>query len=167
MKAMLFRPRWAAAAALLGALAPAWGQFKCIGADGSVSFQQQACAGAAQQSRLEIRAVPPSAERPTPAPEIARAEAMGRERRVRELQYEIRDLEAAIERRGQAMDRELNRLKRQQRQTANNLAGATLRNSLSADMQAVTAKAQALNEVDLARLQLLRNELGAAQAAVR
>lgn len=157
----------ALAAALLAPLA-AEAQFKCVGADGSTTFQQQACASGATQSRLDVQTPRPADAAPGPraVPEQVRADAMARERRVRELQFEIRDTELRIDDRSAEMKRELQRLRQQKSKATNTLAGATFQQSISTEMQAVTSKFQALNDIDLEHLKQLRGELATAQSAL-
>lgn len=69
---------------------------------------------------------------------------MARERRLRELEFEIRDAERQLE-------DDLDQLKRRKTYANNNLAGATWEGSISQEMQAVTAKGNA-------RIEALRRE---------
>lgn len=75
---------------------------------------------------------------------------MVRERRIRELEFEIRDTERQLE-------NDLDQLKRRKAYANNNLAGAIWEGSLSQEMQAVTAKGNA-------RIDTLRRELTSLRA---
>lgn len=70
---------------------------------------------------------------------------MARERRIRELEFEIRDAERQLE-------DDLGQLKRRKAYANNNLAGAIWEGSISQEMQAVTAKGNA--QIDTLRREL-------------
>lgn len=76
---------------------------------------------------------------------------MARDRRIRELGYEIRDAE-------REMDDELEKLRRRKGYANNNLAGATWESSISQEMQAATSKGNA-------RIAALRRELADLRAS--
>lgn len=63
-----------------------------------------------------------------------------RSRKIREANHEIAMLEEANQRATKAMDSELAALRERKGRTNNNLAGATLEGSISAEMQAVTTR---------------------------
>ncbi len=75
---------------------------------------------------------------------------MTKDRRIRELEFEIRDAERQL-------DDELDQLRRRKGRANNNLAGATWEGSISQEMQAVTTKSTA-------RIDALRRELAALRA---
>jgi len=70
---------------------------------------------------------------------------MAKERRIRQLEFDIRDAERQL-------DADLDVLRRRQGQAANNLAGATWIGGIAQEMQAVTVKGNA-------RIDALRREL--------
>ncbi|MBN8516643.1 MAG: DUF4124 domain-containing protein [Candidatus Accumulibacter sp.] len=164
-------------AVLIGALAPtiifAQTLYRCT-EGGIVTYAERPCGkSAVPVSSLPPapRAVPapvpqaPSmmapADGPLPAPSASAASAareeqvqreaklarMAKERRMRDLEYEIRDTE-------RAHDDDLARLRDKKRYSANNLAGATWEESISQEMQAVTTRYNA-------RIDTLRRELAA------
>ena len=164
------------ALAILWLLLPALahGQFKCTDAEGRISFQQAPCPTSEAQQALKLRAdVAPGSASGTSASapqgasvELRMLKALERERRVRDLEREIADTENALSGRGVMMSNELAALQLRKRSANNNLAGATWEQSISAEMQAVAAKYKALNDVDAARLKVLRSNLGTAKLAV-
>lgn len=137
------------AALLLATVAlPASGQqmYKCT-QDGRTTFSEFSCGKSARKitvrpvagdyapAPLEV-AAPPAAPSNVAAPAAdprTRLDEMARQRRARELEYEIRDAE-------KDMDAELDTLKRKKAYAGNGLAGATWEASISQEMQAVTAK---------------------------
>lgn len=159
------------------ALAPlVHAQYKCVAADGKVSFQQSPCVGKEKQQALVIRATQapaPSASMAAdaaPAPRAPNSEqrllaTMERDRKIRTLQFDIRSTEDAIETRNRQMTAEMDDLKANKRRANNNLAGATWEQSLSTEMRAVADKYKAMNDLDLERLRQMRAELAALQAA--
>jgi hypothetical protein len=102
-----------------------------------------------------IAARAPDAATPAPADaQKARQEQlaqMAKERRIRELGFEIRDAE-------REMDDELEKLRQRKYRSANNLAGATWESSISQEMQAATSK-------HTARIDALRREKASLQAS--
>lgn len=116
--------------------------YKCT-VDGRVTFAEFPCGKSAQTIRVRPASgdsvpAPLASAAPASAPQYATdrqalLDDMARQRRIRELQYEIRNAEAD-------MDAELDGLRARQGRAANNLAGATWLASISQEMQAVTAK---------------------------
>lgn len=80
----------------------------------------------------------------------AKLAQMAKERRIRDLEYELRNAE-------RAHDEELDRLRQRKTWANNNLAGATWEGSISQEMQAATAKHNA-------RIDALRRDLAALRA---
>jgi hypothetical protein len=145
---------------------------------GKVSFQDAACA--AGQASASVSATPATGAAPqAPAVQQTAASPAGqgaateqrlltmlvRERRVRELNTSIADLESAIERRNNTMTFELEALRARKGHARNNLAGATWEQSISTEMQAVTAKYATMNAIDIDRLKQMRAELETVKAA--
>ena len=107
---------------------------------GTVTFSEFPCGKNAKKIDVkpvagETATVPLAAV--APAPQGGRSQAlldeMTRQRRIREIEYEIRNAE-------NDMDAELEGLRRKKGNANNNLAGATWLTSISQEMQAVTAK---------------------------
>lgn len=152
------------------AVMPAAAQFKCTGADGKVTFQQTPCATADKQQQMNIRSAPPtpvagkaSGESGTVEQRMVRS--MERERRIREIEQEIADTEAGMNRRGALMQAEMSAIRDRKALASNNLAGATWEQSLSTEMQAVAAKYKTLSDLDLERLKQLRADLAKAKGS--
>jgi len=155
-------------------------QFKCIDAVGRVSFQQTACASQEKQQQLKLRADAPAqpaapassvAAPAGPVDQAASADArmlrkMQGERRVLELERAVQATEFNIANRNVQMQNEFAALRGLKARANNNLAGATYEQSLSTEMQAVTAKYKALNDADQERLKLHRADLTGAKQAL-
>lgn len=161
------------AIALVPLSAPAQTLYKCT-EGGIIKYADSPCgksavlisgkpASAAPRNVVVQTAEPPPAiaarapDAATPAPadaQKARQEQlaqMAKERRIRELGYEIRDAE-------REMEDELEMLKRRKYLANNNLAGATWESSISQEMQAATSKGNA-------RIAALRRELADLRAS--
>src|SRR5580765_8490304 len=129
-------------------------QYKCVGKDGAISFQQQPCPGQSQQQKLEVKVPAPATPAVTPAKAASgplnvdqrMARDMEHERRIRELKVEITQTEDSISRRNQQMSAELETLRAKKPLARNNLAGATWEQSISQEMQAVTQKYKTMND---------------------
>lgn len=164
----------ASSAALAVLCGTACAQYKCVAADGKVSFQQMPCPGNASGQKLELKpatgagpaaAPSPSASVTGVAAEMQWVHRMERERKLKEHQQRISDLQAAIDARNRRMQDEMAEIQSRKAQAKKSLAGATWEQSLSTEMQAVAAKYQALNDADQARLTQLRAELEQMQRA--
>ena len=139
-------------------------QFKCVASGGAISFQQAPCSNAAGQTKITVRvnggdAPAAPAARASEAPYERQLTAMARERKTRELTYEIQRLEDGIASRNQQMTADLDALRHKKSFARNNLAGATFEQSVSTEMQAITQKYKTLNDVDVERLKQIRTEL--------
>lgn len=159
---------------LVGLFGPAWGQYKCTGPDGRVSFQQVPCSTGGRAERLQLRDSRPEPDPVTPAASGAPAQSsqtgrkpsrdeiwlksMERERRLREIDQEIDRERNAVSSRAGMMEREMAALRAKKASANNNLAGATWEQSISAEMQAVAQKYRALNEISTERLKALAEE---------
>ena len=117
--------------------------YKCT-VDGRTTFAEFPCGKSAEKITVRpvagdyapapLAVAAPSGAAVTPAGDRhAVLDEMTRQRRIRELEYEIRNAE-------NDMDAELDVLRRKQGRASNNLAGATWLTSISQEMQAVTAK---------------------------
>lgn len=146
-------------------------QYRCTDSAGKLSIQQFPCAPADRQQAVQLKSPARSGSEPTS--QLAGSQSKERsvlrrfelDRRVRELEQDIRLLTDGISQRNASMDAELDRLKAQKSSANNNLAGATYMQSLSAEMQAVAAKHDAVNKLDVERLRQLKVDLEAAQKA--
>lgn len=117
--------------------------YKCT-VDGRTTFAEFPCGKSAEKitvrpvagdyapAPLAVAAPAGRAAAPT-SDRHAQLDEMVRQRRIRELEYEIRDAE-------NDMDAELGALKGKKRYAGYGLAGATWEASISQEMQAVTAK---------------------------
>lgn len=148
---------------------------------GKVTYSDARCPDEHKQAGVKIFASPSAPAAPTPARAIEPGEApppppatgadvekrmlakITHEKRVAELQRAISGVEYDIDFRNRQMSNELELLRTKKLYAKNNLAGATWEQSLSAEMQAVTAKYAALNNVDFERLKVLREQLAAVQ----
>jgi len=151
-------------AVLFAAAAPASAQiYKCPAPNGSTVFSDAPCADGARPITVtpasgHAAAPQESAGQRTSDRLSARADEMARTRRIRELGYEIRDLEIAMSGDIDRMNTELGGLQARKARANNTLAGATWEASISQEMQAVTARYQAKATVDAARLEGLQKQ---------
>ena len=140
--------------------------FKCI-EDGKTVFQDKPCRGAG----MAIAVKPASGSAQTVnegAPYEARPEtrlkehvrSMELERKQREIEYAIRDNENEIQAYQSQMKRELASLQNKKRRAKNNLAGATWEQSISIEMQTVSAKYRTKIQVSQDRIAQLRKDAG-------
>jgi hypothetical protein len=83
---------------------------------------------------------------------------MARDRRLREINYQLRDYDAEINRYQQELEAELGALERKKLYAKNNLAGATWEQSISTQMQAVNEKYRTKIQVVNDRATSLRRE---------
>jgi len=157
-------------------------QYKCVDAAGRVSFQQTPCAAQEKQQPLTLRSgAPTQPVAPTvspagagPAPPTDQAASadqrmlrkMQSERRVIDLERAVQAVEFNIANRNVQMQNEFAALRSLKAGANNNLAGATYAQSLSTEMEAVTSKYKALNDVDQERLKMLRADLATARQAL-
>lgn len=158
---------------LLSMSMAAHAQFKCVGADGAVSFQQMPCSAQHKGQALQLRDSRPPAEPAGVASDAGTVgkrklsdveisvQRMERERRVREIDREIEGLEQDLAWRPGAIDREVAELRQRQQSAANNLAGATWHQSLATEMVAVTQKHKAAMERATERIKVLRADRAA------
>ena len=82
------------------------------------------------------------------------------ERKQREIEYAIRDNENEIQAHQSQMERELASLQNKKRRAKNNLAGATWEQSISIEMQTVSAKYRTKIQVSQDRIAQLRKDAG-------
>lgn len=138
--------------------------YKCTGSKGEVTFQDAPCANAQKQQAMTVRAAPPDAAASVAGgPEQRLLATMTRDRRIRELEFAIASLDADVVNRNRQMNLELDELRNRKAYAKNNLAGATWEQSLSTEMQSVSAKYKTMNEADFERLKQLRGELATYQ----
>lgn len=152
---------------------PSWAINKCIGADGKVSYQAQPCSGGTSKT-INVQAAPTTvpkagsgvtaAEPSSQTSEQRTLARFERDRRIREVKDQIAGLERDVEQRNRRMQTELDALRYRKSFANNNLAGATYEQSLSTEMQAVTSRTRAQNDVDFERIKALRSELAGIEA---
>lgn len=156
-------------------------QFKCTSASGAVSFQQTPCGGSDRRAeRLDIRpAAGPSVSSPPPDPlavatpsvkenvDVRMAKQMERERLIREKEAEIVQFSELMARRSALMEQELASLRARKMKANNNLAGATLEQSISIEMSTVVEKYKVQQGVDGERLKAMSVELKRLKEVVR
>ncbi|WP_315123988.1 DUF4124 domain-containing protein [Comamonas antarctica] len=149
---------WAIAIGLAGlAHLPAWAVYKCVDANGRVTFQQSACSGATQGAKLDVQPAsgypaspPPSnaatADSSSPrASEADRLNALSarlaKENRLSTLNnLTIGGAQDDIVRARRQCQAELDAVRNRKKLASNDLAGATWEQSLSAEMQAIAAQ---------------------------
>lgn len=146
------------------------GVYKCTDAKGRVSYQAAPCPQGAAAAITIQESAPPPAEGDPPAraapdgssPEeqtallAKQAKEAERSLRLRQIDRDIGDAESRIAGYRRAMDTEMAQLSASKARAANNLAGATFEASVSAEMQAVAAKYDALIRVQQDRITRLR-----------
>jgi predicted RNase H-like nuclease (RuvC/YqgF family) len=140
--------------------------FKCI-EDGKTVFQDKPCRGAgmaiaikpASGSAQTANDSAPYEERPeTRLKEHVRS--MELERKRREIEYAIRANESEIQGYQSQMERELTSLQNKKGGAKNNLAGAKWEQSISMEMQTVSAKYRTKIQVSQDRIAQLRKDAG-------
>ena len=143
------------------ATAPAWAVNKCVDDAGKVVYQSAPCPATTKGSEIPLQKVP-SATVPSPADaeELKRIQqtsnALERERKLKDIDRALGDAEGLIADYRQAMSRELSALQQKKQRAENNLAGATWEQSISAEMNAVTQKYDALIRTEQNRIERLR-----------
>ena len=151
-------------AALLTLIAaPAAAVNKCVNDAGQVVYQANPCPATAKGSELTLqKAPPPSVTSAADAEELKRiqqtAGKMERERKLTEIDREIKVIEDRIVDHRRSLNREMENLQRKKRLANNNLAGATWEQSISDEMTAVSQKYDALIRNDQSRIDLLRTD---------
>ncbi len=141
--------------------APASAVNKCVNDAGQVVYQTAPCPATAKGSELTLQKAPsPSVTSTADAEELKRlqqtAGKMEKERKLTEIDREIRQLEGQILDHRRAMNDEMNRLQQRKQLANNNLAGATWEQSISDEMSAVSQKYDALIRNDQSRIDVLR-----------
>lgn len=147
--------RYLLATLFLIAAQPSWALYKCVGAGGSVSFQEQPCERAQAQT-----AIKPLVEAPRPGPannstapqpsspedsggrpslqdQSRRAEA---ERLRFDAQYKLRDKSAEVQRHREFCDREQRAILANRARANNNLAGAMYEQSIATEAAAAATR---------------------------
>ncbi len=134
---------------------------KCVDDVGKVVYQSAPCPATAKGSEITLQKAPPvPVASPVDAEELKRiqqtANAMERERKLKEINRAISDTEELITDYRQAMNSELSALQQKKQLAQNNLAGATWEQSISAEMSSVTQKYDALIRDQQTRIERLR-----------
>ncbi|WP_306603397.1 hypothetical protein [Azonexus sp.] len=146
---------------------PASAAYKCKKSSGYV-YQDKPCIAQAPPDSPLPKAPPPEspATQPQETETAARLRrdkeylaAREKERRRAELRYEIELSENRISGLEQQMDSELAILRARKSLANNNLAGATLEQSISVEMQAVTQKYSVQIDVEQQRIERMRKDL--------
>lgn len=140
---------------------PAMAVNKCVNEAGQVVYQSAPCPATAKGSELTLQKVAPApTSSPADSEELKRiqqtADALERERRLTEIDRDIKRLEGRIIDHRSEMDGEMNGLRRKKQFANNNLAGATWEQSISDEMNAVAQKYDALIRDDQNRIERLR-----------
>ena len=149
-------------AALLALISvPAAAVNKCVNDAGQVVYQTTPCPTTTKGSELTLqKAPPPAATSTADAEELKRlqqtAGKMERDRRLTEIDREIKQLESRIIDHRSALNNEIANLQRKKQSANNNLAGATWEQSISDEMSAVSQKYDALIRNDQSQIDLLR-----------
>lgn len=123
------------AATLMAAQAGAAEIYKCTDASGRKTFSQTPCAAGAEKMTV---AGPQSVG--FSAPDSASIDALSSSNQTRDIDRRIANKRSHIRQLNAAMQEEIEALQDQTRYTSNNLAGATLSQSLGTRMQAVSAR---------------------------
>ncbi len=115
---------------------------KCKNAQGITAFQQMPCSPAGGGETVEMRQIKTTGAggNQNSARLQYLAKKAGRDRRLLEIDREIRELEDQTVGYRNSMDSELARLRNKKRFANNNLAGATWEQSISEEMIAVATK---------------------------
>lgn len=134
---------------------PAWAVNKCVNPDGQVVYQAAPCPDTAKSAEVAIQKAPPIQQT---LPESDEVKTMQRKAALLQSDRKILETQRQISSYRQAMDEELNRLKRQKLYANNNLAGATWEQSISDEMNAVTKKYEVLIQAEQSRLDALQRD---------
>ncbi|WP_460882445.1 DUF4124 domain-containing protein [Pseudaeromonas pectinilytica] len=150
-KEITMRHRHLTAGAILCVLASCTLQaavYKCTDKNGQLTYSGQPCGGDAKP--VDVKVYIPSAE--TVAAAQKDLDELSKQQDASRREREIASLENQIKGKQREMRTELDRLERKKSYANNNLAGATFLNSVSVEMQAVTAQYQA--EIDSLRKEI-------------
>lgn len=132
----------------------------CTDAGGKKTFQSMPCSGAVKSEVRAYDVAPaPSGESYRPATDNPIYQQMKADNRKAQLKRNIRKSELQIEKYQNQMQAELVALRSKKRYAANNQAGATWEQSISTEMQALTAKYTSLMGVERDNLNMMRQEL--------
>lgn len=147
--------------------------YKCK-VNGAMVIQDRPCPGSVKRSSdmpqktdAQSKGAQPQATDQNPKSDIERNKeflaARDKERRINDIKSEIENQENEIAASQTARDRELAALRNQKSRALNNLAGATWEQSISAEMQAVTARYDSDINAKQQRLKQLYSDLEAAR----
>lgn len=147
--------------------APAMAQYKCV-KGGVTMYQDAPCKlpgdmgqGTAAQASQQGQAAPPVAQTNAASQqEAARLKAFFAQRDDDRRREKIATLEREVVSLQSSMDRELALLRLKKSTAANNLAGATWEQSISTEMQAVTARYQEQISAKREQIKVIQGEIG-------
>ncbi|WP_390342392.1 DUF4124 domain-containing protein [Variovorax boronicumulans] len=141
--------RYLLAAAVLMAAQPSWALYKCVGAGGTTSFQEQPCERSQAQTTIKPLVEAPKApaaspETPTPTtarPSIYEQNRQAEAERLRfDAQYKLRDKTAELERHRAACDAQQRAILSNRARANNNLAGAMYEQSVATEAAAAATR---------------------------
>lgn len=150
-------------ASLLTGPAMATEVYRCTTPTGKTVFSDAPCSADHKGGSMTVNT--PRAQQTSEEASQARsrldkaATSMYTTRRQNELAATIRNTEAEVSSLQRNMDSELNTLKKRMEYANNNLAGATLRQSIAAEMQSVASQYDLKIKTAQARLQTAKDEL--------
>jgi len=149
------------------------GMYKCI-ENGRATYQERPCKGAGGEIKLRSQSGDaPAPKAPTAATPNAKSndshspasgdpnswlQSMQKERRLRELDHEIKIVENDIRTDYEDLDAELAVLRDRKSYANNNLAGATWEGSISSEMQAIVDKYKTKISISQAKQDRLRKD---------
>lgn len=161
--------------AFLGVCGVAQAQvYKCTDAKGRITYQAAPCPQGASAAAVGIRTAPApaaagGAPEAAPAPDTVetlrrQADTAAKVRRLQAIERQLRSADARIGTLQARMGDEMERLRQAKRRAYNNLAGATLEQSLSTEMQAVASRYDAMIRAEQDMIARLRADQAALQA---
>lgn len=161
--------RYFLAALFVIASQPSWALYKCVGAGGSTSFQEQPCERSQAQTAIKPLVEAPSAgtagsgapeaPAPTARPSIYEQNRQAEAERLRfDAQYRLRDKVVELERHRDFCDRQQRQILANRSRANNNLAGAMYEQSIATEAAAAATRCETRGrdlqaEVDEARRQ--------------
>lgn len=142
-------------AALFAAAQPSWALYKCVGAGGATSFQEQPCERAQAQTTIKplveapraapagssSPAQPSAADVPGGRPSLQEQNRQAEAERLRyDAQYRLRDKLAELQRHRDFCDRQQRTILANRARANNNLAGAMYEQSVATEAAAAATR---------------------------